>query len=145
MCSSLLPLSETQTDEKFWYMHSTFDLSKHIFVFRWLLLEICVRYAKKRCMSPSFCAANTSFVKIVYPNGNSHTPSPIVYHATFPLHYFTHLSLISLPISAFLALFGPWQVWEGANVPAVQGLGEASRPPVVRWRFNKPLLPAILI
>jgi hypothetical protein len=71
--------------------HLIFQHTSLCSVLRWLLLEICVRYAKKRCMFPSFCAANTSFVKIVYPNGNSQIPPPVVLPCDLSFALFSHI------------------------------------------------------
>lgn len=107
MCSSLRPLSGNVNRWKvlrYAFHIRSFNTTSLCSVFRWLLLEICVRYAKKRCMFPSFYAANTSFVKIVYPNGNSHTPSPVVYHAAFSLHYFHTSSNDFITYMCFLGI-----------------------------------------
>lgn len=80
--------------------HSIIQHTPLCSVFRWLLLEICVRYAKKRCMFPSFCVANISFVKIVYPNGN---PPPDMY-MTFPCTF--HVSFNDfIAYLCFLGIF----------------------------------------
>jgi hypothetical protein len=48
-------------------------LSFHFMVYRFLLLEICVLYAKKRCMLPSSCSVNISSAKTVLLNGMAYT------------------------------------------------------------------------
>ena len=39
---------------------------------------------------------------------------------------------------------GRWQVGAGADMPVVQGTGEARRSPIIQRRFNDPLLSAVL-
>lgn len=57
---------------------------------RLLPLEICVLYAKRRCMSPFFCAVNMSSVKIVSLNGNARAflPLPSSYSFCFMISTF---------------------------------------------------------
>ena len=50
----------------------------------------------------------------------------------------------SKSLAKFLSCFAFFQVRKRTDMPVVQGLGEAGRPPIIWWRFDKPVLPAIL-
>lgn len=98
----------------FWHtLFSIFLDLTLVCLFRLVLLEICVLYARKRCILPFFCAVSISFARIVSLNGKYMYLAPSSSSHWKFLNFLVHL----LPISCLMlsTSYQPWTTMAGSR------------------------------